>query len=89
VRRVRVRIDGHVQGVFFRATCRRLANELGVAGWVRNTADGAVEALFEGDDAAVHRILGWCRDGPPGAAVASIDVRDEPPKGRRPPFEVR
>jgi acylphosphatase len=83
MRRVRVRIVGRVQGVFFRASCRRLAEELGVAGWVRNARDGAVEAVFEGNAEAVRTIVDWCGHGPPGAVVESIEVTDEPPSGAR------
>lgn len=83
MRRVRVRIDGRVQGVFFRASCRRFAGDLGVAGWIRNAADGAVEAAFEGDDAAVQQLLDWCGHGPSGAQVRSVEVTEEPPSGAR------
>jgi acylphosphatase len=89
MRRVRVRVDGRVQGVFFRATCRRRADELGLGGWVRNTPDGGVEAIFEGDPDAVQAILQWCREGPPHADVDSVEVVEEPPAGDRPPFRVR
>jgi acylphosphatase len=81
MRRVRVRIDGRVQGVFFRATCRRLADDLGVAGWIRNAPDGAVEAAFEGEDASVQQLLEWCGHGPSGAHVGSVEVTEEPPSG--------
>jgi acylphosphatase len=87
MRRVRVRIDGRVQGVFFRASCRRLADDLGIAGWIRNAPDGAVEAAFEGEDAAVQKLLEWCRHGPSGARVASVEVTEEPPSGA-PGFRV-
>jgi acylphosphatase len=89
VRRVRVRIEGRVQGVFFRATCRRVAADLGVAGWVRNAADGSVEAVFEGEPEAVQAILDWCREGPPHAHVRSVEVTDEQPAGEKLPFRVR
>jgi acylphosphatase len=81
VRRVHVSVSGSVQGVFFRATCIERARALGVAGWVRNTLDGRVEAEFEGNDGAVEAILAWCAEGPPLARVDSVDVRDEPPTG--------
>jgi acylphosphatase len=82
-RRVNVVVSGHVQGVFFRAACAREATARGVAGWVRNRDDGSVEASFEGDAEAVARMVSWCREGPSGATVTQIDVRDEPTTGAR------
>jgi acylphosphatase len=79
--RRRVVVQGEVQGVFFRDTCRRLAVGAGVAGFVRNRADGAVEAVFEGDDAAVEELVRWCRQGPRSARVDSVDVAAEEPTG--------
>jgi acylphosphatase len=78
MRCVRVRISGRVQGVFFRASCARLAEELGLSGWVRNRPDGDLEAVFQGPDRAVDDMLAWCREGPPHARVAGVDVRAEP-----------
>lgn len=79
MRTVRVRISGRVQGVFFRATCARLADELGLSGWVRNRPDGDLEAVFQGPDQAVEDMVAWCREGPPHAQVDAVDVRAEPP----------
>jgi acylphosphatase len=87
VRRVRVRISGSVQGVFFRATCARRATDLRLAGWIRNASDGAVEAVFEGPSEAVAEILAWCREGPRGARVDDVSVIDETPSGE-PGFRV-
>jgi acylphosphatase len=81
VRRVHVSISGEVQGVFFRYETRQRARELGIAGWVRNTADGRVEAVFEGSDDAVDQMVAWCRQGPDQADVREVDVRDEDPEG--------
>ena len=86
--RRRATASGRVQGVFFRDTCRRVALANGVAGWVRNRADGSVEAALEGDATAVEEVLAWMRAGPAGAAVASLDVRVEEPSGER-GFTVR
>jgi len=72
-----VLVSGRVQGVFFRDTCRRRARDAGVSGWVRNTDDGRVEALFEGPPAAVEGLVAWCRQGPPGAAVDAVEIFDE------------
>jgi acylphosphatase len=79
MRTVRVRIFGRVQGVFFRASCARLADDLGVTGWVRNLPHGDLEAVFQGPDAAVDEMLAWCRHGPPHARVDGVDVEAEPP----------
>ena len=77
----RVVVSGRVQGVFFRDSCRRLAAAAGLTGWVRNTTGGGVEAWFEGDPPAVERMVAWCREGPPGARVAAVDVSPETPRG--------
>lgn len=79
--RYRVLISGHVQGVFFRDTCRRMAERLGVSGWVRNLPDGNVEAVFEGADGEVGRLMEWSRHGPPHAVVEDVRVQSEPPEG--------
>ena len=85
----RVIVHGRVQGVFFRDTCRRLAVEAGLAGWVRNRPDGAVEACFEGPGPAVERLVAWCRRGPPRAVVTGVEVSDAgAPSGSR-GFRVR
>jgi acylphosphatase len=81
VKRVRVVVSGRVQGVFYRATCARLAREAGLGGWVRNRDDGRVEAAFEGEDAAVEELVAWCRLGPRGARVDSVEVIAEAPSG--------
>jgi acylphosphatase len=81
VTRKRVVVSGRVQGVFFRDTMRRRAESAGVAGWVRNTADGAVEAVFEGEPAAVEELVGFCRRGPSRAEVTSVEVEEEQPEG--------
>jgi acylphosphatase len=79
--RRRVLISGHVQGVFFRDTCRRTAERYGVSGWVRNLPDGSVEAVFEGPAAAVRHLVEWTRHGPRSAVVEYVRVREEPPEG--------
>jgi acylphosphatase len=65
-------ISGRVQGVFFRAWTRDLADRLGVKGWVRNCPDGHVEAHVEGDAAAVEQMIEKLRDGPPAAKVENL-----------------
>ena len=79
--RRRVVVHGHVQGVFFRDSVRRRAVGSGVSGWVRNTRDGAVEAVFEGEPVAVDALVAFCREGPRGARVDRVDVTDEQPEG--------
>ena len=79
--RKRVVVSGRVQGVFFRDSVLRLAERHDVAGSVRNTWDGTVEAVLEGEPDAVERLVEFCREGPPGARVEQVDVRTEPPEG--------
>jgi len=86
--RYRVVVTGRVQGVWYRESCRREATAAGVAGWVRNCYDGTVEAVLEGDDAAVERVVAWMRTGPRHAVVTRVDVRAETPAGEE-GFTVR
>jgi acylphosphatase len=79
--RYRVLISGCVQGVFFRDSCRRLAEQHGVAGWVRNLPDGRVEAVFEGPADDVRRLVDWAHTGPRLATVDAVAVRSELPEG--------
>ncbi len=81
MKRVRVVVSGRVQGVFYRATCARLARDASVGGFVRNLSDGRVEAAFEGPDPVVDRLVEWCRLGPDLAHVDEIDVVAEAPVG--------
>jgi acylphosphatase len=79
--RKRVIVHGRVQGVFFRDATRRLAERHGVAGSVRNTTDGTVEAVFEGSADAVEKLVAFCAEGPRGAAVGRVEVYEESPEG--------
>jgi acylphosphatase len=74
-------IHGRVQGVFFRDTLRTLAERSGVAGWARNTPQGTVEAVLEGEEDAVGRLIAFAREGPEGARVEHVDERAEEPNG--------
>jgi acylphosphatase len=74
-------IRGRVQGVFFRDSLRRLAERDGIAGWARNTPEGTVEAVFEGDPAAVERLVSFAGTGPRDARVEEIEVSEEEPEG--------
>jgi acylphosphatase len=80
-RRVRLLVSGRVQGVWYRESCREHAVSLGVSGFVRNLADGRVEAELEGPPAAVERAVAWCRRGPSRAAVEHVEVVDVPAVG--------
>jgi acylphosphatase len=77
--RVRLRITGRVQGVWYRGATEAEARKLGVDGWVRNCSDGSVEALIEGDPSMVAALVTWCRTGPPGARVTDVAECPEPP----------
>jgi acylphosphatase len=84
----RVRVTGRVRGVFFRAWTRDEARRLGVTGWVRNCADGSVEAHVEGDETRVQALIERLNQGPPHARVDRIDV-NEAPLDQATSFEVR
>ncbi len=81
LRRARVLVRGRVQGVGFRATTRSRARSLGVAGWVRNTPAGEVEAELEGPADRVESMLDWIGRGPHGAAVEDVRVDWHEPLG--------
>jgi acylphosphatase len=72
-------VSGRVQGVWFRESCREEAVLHGVSGWIRNLADGRVEAVFEGDPAAVDALVAWCHEGPLRARVRDVERLDELP----------
>jgi acylphosphatase len=73
-------VHGSVQGVGYRWSLAREARRLGARGWVRNRADGTVEAVVEGTPDVVEALVGWCRSGPAGAEVSSVDVTGEEPE---------
>ncbi|MBW1981387.1 MAG: acylphosphatase [Deltaproteobacteria bacterium] len=72
--RAHVFISGRVQGVFFRAYTQRAAQEIGIRGWVRNTPDGRVEAVFEGEKSDVEEMIRWCHRGSPMSQVTAVKV---------------
>ena len=72
--RAHVFISGRVQGVFYRASTKNKAEQLGLKGWVRNTSDGLVEAVFEGEETAVKDMISWCHKGPRSAEVSDVTV---------------
>lgn len=71
-----VTVHGRVQNVWFRDSCRQQAEAKGVSGFVRNRADGTVEAEFEGEPAAVEAMVRWCHKGPELASVEHVEVND-------------
>jgi acylphosphatase len=79
--RKRILVSGRVQGVFFRDTCRRVADAGNVSGSAANLPDGRVEVIAEGENDAVDRLVEWCRSGPPYASVERVEVIDESPAG--------
>lgn len=87
--RVRLIIEGRVQGVFFRSATSEKADALGVTGWVMNRPDGKVEVVAEGDRDAVEQLAQWCHHGPPGARVTNVKIIDEPCKDEFQSFDVR
>jgi acylphosphatase len=86
--RKRVQVEGRVQGVFFRDSLRRAAEQRGVAGWAANRADGTVEAVFEGEPEDVERMVRICRDSPGHSSVERVSEADERPEGLE-GFDIR
>jgi acylphosphatase len=81
--RVHVVVEGRVQGVWYRQSCQRQADAHHVSGWVRNNSDGTVEAVLEGEDIDVARVLEWMRQGPPQALVTRVRTTAETARGER------
>jgi len=84
-----IRVQGRVQGVGFRYALRGEAERLGITGWVRNRADGTVQALLQGEQAAVERVIAWARRGPPGAHVAALEEEPVAREQHYARFEIR
>ncbi len=89
MKRAHVFVSGRVQGVFFRANTRKQALSLGLTGWVKNVRDGRVEAVVEGEESAVEKIIAWCHHGPSHASVDNVDVQYEDYTGEFDTFSVR
>ncbi len=87
-RRVSLRIRGKVQGVFFRESTRQEATRLGLTGWVRNRDDGSVEAVAEGEPAALEEFIRWCHRGPQAARVTDVERTESEPTGEFRAFTV-
>ena len=87
--RAHVRVSGRVQGVLFRDSTREKAEKLGLSGYVKNTPDGDVEALFEGPTEGVEEMVRWCGQGPSHASVENVEANYEPAQNDLAGFEVR
>ena len=87
-KRVQVIVRGRVQGVFFRAAAQREARRLGLTGWVKNRADGAVELMIEGDEEGIKELSNWANHGPSAARVDNVDVRWRGYTGEWPEFSI-
>ncbi len=85
---VQIFIQGRVQGVGFRYSARRMAESLGVCGWVKNEYNGTVTALCEGNSPAVDAFVRWCRKGPPSAHVTGVDIKNIPFQGMYRSFSI-
>ena len=85
----RLRISGRVQGVFFRESMRERAEQLNVTGWVRNCADGTVEAIAQGDAFAVGRLIEWAQRGPGAAKVDEVDIESADGEGNYQIFDKK
>jgi acylphosphatase len=83
-----IKINGRVQGVFFRASTQKKARELGICGFVRNEKDGSVYIEAEGEKEAMERFILWCHEGPPGAKVNKVKAINNSPRGFK-NFEIQ
>ena len=84
-----VYFSGKVQGVFFRANTKEKAQEFGVKGWVKNLIDGRVEAVFEGEEKDVNKLINWCKNNQPHAKVDKIKVETKEPTGKFDEFFIK
>jgi len=89
MKRVHLFVSGRVQGVFFRAHTRDLAQKLGLSGFVRNLPDGRVEVVAEGPEEKLQELIQFCHHGPPLAHVTHVEIRWEEPTGEFRGFSVR
>lgn len=87
--RVRLFIEGRVQGVFYRAFTRDIASRLGLNGWAKNLYDGRVEVVFEGEKGAIEKAIQECRKGPPGSYVQDVNTIWEEYSGDYKGFEIK
>jgi acylphosphatase len=87
--RVHIKIEGGVQGVYFRASAVNQAKRLGVTGWVRNCHDGSVELVAEGSRPQLEELANWCHQGPAGAVVKQVHVEWKEARDEFPEFRIR
>ena len=87
--RTHLTIEGRVQGVGYRANTRRMANQLGLKGWVRNLRDGRVEIVAEGDEEMIDRLIQWCYRGPTSAYVSKVTIEKYTPTGEFNGFHIK
>jgi acylphosphatase len=88
-KQVKLKINGIVQGVWYRASTKRVADELGLTGWVKNNFDGSVSVLSEGDEEVLKELIKWCWQGPPRARVDTIEEEWSDFTGKYRSFEVK
>ena len=86
--RIRIIVTGKVQGVFFRQTLKVKAKKNEIFGWVKNLQDGRVEAILEGDEEKISKIIGWAHGGPANARVEDVEIRNEKFIGEFSKFDV-
>jgi len=89
MKQAHILVSGKVHGVFFRATTREKARQLGLKGFVRNLVNGDVEVVAQGDDNHLRELLQFCQTGPPGAEVEGIDIEYKDVKERFNGFDIR
>lgn len=89
MKRLRIRVFGDVQGVFYRHFAKDMASKLSLAGWIRNDPDGSVFIVVEGDEKNVDKFLEWCKEGSPMATVDNVDASQEEFVGDMENFEIR
>jgi len=89
MKRVRILVQGRVQGVYYRASARDQARRFDLSGWARNCPDGSVEVVAEGERLQLEQLIAWCRKGPPAAVVTHVDVKWQEATGEFAGFAVK
>ena len=89
MKRVNLKIYGRVQGVFFRDSCRREAQKLGLSGFARNEPDGTVQIIAEGEEKNLQELILWCKEGPEHAKVEKVEAEWQEPTGEFNGFAIR
>ncbi len=88
-KKVHLKIRGKVQGVWYRASTQKKAEELNIKGWVKNDIDGGVSVVAEGEGNVLEELIKWCRQGPPGAIVEEVEEKWDEYSGEFSTFEIR